>query len=99
MQDMWEMCIVYLIQAALIIYNLSHIQDNHIALDTDHVGHLIPNPESHSVHPNHVNGYTKTDGTYVHSYYRDGDGNPLTELTVDQGGGYLAHDPGTFTRV
>ncbi|MEW8996217.1 MAG: hypothetical protein AB2376_17390 [Clostridium sp.] len=41
------------------------------------------------VDPHHVNGYTKTDGTQVSDYWRDGDGNPNTTLTREEGGGYF----------
>ncbi len=40
------------------------------------------------VRPHYVSGYTRADGTQVRGYYRDGDGNPNTNLTVEQGGGY-----------
>lgn len=41
------------------------------------------------VDPHHVNGYTKSDGTQVSGYWRDGDGNPNTTLTREEGGGYF----------
>lgn len=45
-------------------------------------------PAVHHVKPHEVSGYTRADGTYVEGYYRDGDG-PNTQLTEQQGGGYL----------
>lgn len=47
----------------------------------------------HEVKPHHVEGYTRADGTVVADYYRDGDGNPNTQLTEDQGGGYERSNP------
>lgn len=41
------------------------------------------------VNPHEVNGYTRKDGKVVNSYWRDGDGNPLTNLTKESGGGYI----------
>lgn len=46
-------------------------------------------PGVHHVKPHEVSGYTRADGTYVEGYTRDGDGNPNTQLTEQQGGGYL----------
>lgn len=40
------------------------------------------------VKPHGVSGYTRADGTKVKGYWRDGDGNPNTNLTLKQGGGY-----------
>lgn len=40
------------------------------------------------VDPHEVSGYVKKDGAIVNSYWRDGDGNPLTQLTKENGGGY-----------
>lgn len=41
------------------------------------------------VNPHHVDGYTKADGTQVSDYWRDGDNNPNTTLTKEDGGGYF----------
>lgn len=41
------------------------------------------------VEPHEVSGYTRKDGTVVDSYWRDGDANPLTTLTKENGGGYF----------
>lgn len=46
-------------------------------------------PGTHHVKPHEVSGYTRADGTQVDGYYRDGDGNPNTQLTEQQGGGYV----------
>jgi hypothetical protein len=46
-------------------------------------------PGVQHVKPHEVSGYTRADGTYVEGYTRDGDGNPKTQLTEQQGGGYL----------
>lgn len=40
------------------------------------------------VKPHTVNEYTRGDGRIVSGYYRDGDGDQNTNLTVEQGGGY-----------
>ncbi|MCM3111732.1 hypothetical protein [Lederbergia lenta] len=49
--------------------------------------------DTHDVQPHHVDGYTRADGTVVSDYYRDGDGNPNTQLTEEQGGGYERSNP------
>jgi len=40
------------------------------------------------VDPHEVSGYTRADGVVVDAYYRDGDGEPLTSLNKEEGGGY-----------
>lgn len=35
----------------------------------------IENPNTHNVDAHYVNEYTRSDGTHVEGYYRDGDGN------------------------
>lgn len=40
------------------------------------------------VDPQYVEGYVRSDGTSVSGYWRDGDGDPTTVLTLDEGGGY-----------
>lgn len=40
------------------------------------------------VNPHEVNGYTRKDGSTVSGYWRDGDGNPETVVTKENGGGY-----------
>ncbi|HEX9060058.1 MAG TPA: hypothetical protein VF941_07745, partial [Clostridia bacterium] len=50
---------------------------------------IASNNDKEFVNPHHVNGYTKSDGTRVSDYWRDGDGNPGTSLTKDNGGGYF----------
>lgn len=44
--------------------------------------------ESEFVNPHEVKGYTRKDGTTVSGYWRDGDGDPTTVLTKENGGGY-----------
>ncbi|MEC0304259.1 hypothetical protein [Terribacillus saccharophilus] len=44
------------------------------------------------VDPHPVSSYVRSDGTVVDSYYRDGDGNPDTQLTKDEGGGWFRKD-------
>ncbi|MCA0757005.1 hypothetical protein KP806_18245 [Paenibacillus sp. N4] len=41
------------------------------------------------VDPHQVDGYMRSDGTYVDTYYRDGDANALTQLSKSEGGGYF----------
>ena len=50
-------------------------------------------PDTHFVNPHEVSGYTKKDGTVVEGYYRDGDGNPSTHLSREDGGGYIRSNP------
>ncbi|WP_213422628.1 hypothetical protein [Bhargavaea massiliensis] len=52
-----------------------------------------PGSETHFVKPHYVNGYVKADGTVVNGYFRDGDGNSLTNLSVHEGGGYTRSNP------
>jgi hypothetical protein len=47
----------------------------------------------HHVEPHYVDGYERSDGTHVEGYYRDGDGNPETTLTEEDGGGYIRSNP------
>lgn len=47
----------------------------------------------HHVAPHWVDGYARSDGTFVEGHWRDGDGNPNTTLTEQQGGGYERSDP------
>jgi hypothetical protein len=51
------------------------------------------NPGAHHVDPHYVNGYVRSDGTEVSGYWRDGDGDPSTHLTSEQGGGYIRSNP------
>ncbi|MFD6209185.1 hypothetical protein [Peribacillus sp. NPDC060253] len=50
-------------------------------------------PGTNEVSPGYVDDYTRSDGTAVSGYYRDGDGDPDTQLTVEQGGGYEQSNP------
>ncbi|WP_338778790.1 hypothetical protein [Metabacillus sp. FJAT-52054] len=47
----------------------------------------------HFVSPHHVDGYSRSDGTYVKGYFRDGDGNTAVDHTLDLGGGYNRSNP------
>jgi hypothetical protein len=47
----------------------------------------------HHVEAHWVEGYVKADGTVVEGYWRDGDGNPATNLSSEQGGGYIRSNP------
>lgn len=47
----------------------------------------------HFVEPHYVNGYLRSDGTYVEGYYRDGDGDTTVDRTEENGGGYFRGDP------
>lgn len=47
----------------------------------------------HFVNPHQVEGHYRQDGTYVESYWRDGDGNTSNDLNVEDGGGYLQTNP------
>lgn len=48
-------------------------------------------PES-DVNPHFVDSYTRADGTFVDSYWRDGDGNTSIDLTLEDNGGYLRNN-------
>lgn len=50
-------------------------------------------PNVHQVDPHWVNDYYRADGTHVEGYCRDGDGNTSTNLSTEQGGGYLRSNP------
>ncbi|WP_052650778.1 hypothetical protein [Planococcus massiliensis] len=50
-------------------------------------------PNTHFVQPHYVDSYVRSDGTFVEGYYRDGDGNPNIDTTIDQGGGYVRSNP------
>ena len=41
------------------------------------------------VSPHFVDDYTKSDGTTVSGFWRDGDGDTSVDLTEDEGGGYF----------
>lgn len=41
------------------------------------------------VSPHFVDDYTKSDGTTVGGFWRDGDGDTSVDLTEDEGGGYF----------
>lgn len=48
---------------------------------------------THFVNPHYVDGYLRSDGTFVEGYYRDGDGNTAIDRSAEAGGGYLRSDP------
>lgn len=69
-----------------------------VSLDTSgDKGSVLPVVEgdvgTHFVEPHWVESYYRDDGTYVEGYWRDGDGNPSTNLTANQGGGYVRSNP------
>lgn len=78
--------------------NTSSLSDVHIINDSGDF-HSIDNTYSsedaqiHDVQPNWVNGYIRSDGVEVDGYWRDGDGDPNTHLTNEDGGGYLRSNP------
>lgn len=41
------------------------------------------------VSPHYVEGYTKSNGTEVDGYWRDGDGDTSVDLSKEDGGGYF----------
>jgi hypothetical protein len=49
-------------------------------------------PGVHHVDAHWVDGYTRADGTFVEGHWRDGDGNPNTTLSEQQGG-YMRSNP------
>ena len=44
----------------------------------------------HYVHPHWVSSYTKSDGTFIQGFWRDGDG----DTSVNRLFGYFARNPG-----
>ncbi|MFJ5718140.1 hypothetical protein [Neobacillus sp. NPDC093127] len=65
-----------------------------IDLDSDVADtNIDSDPGVHHVDPHYVNGYVRSDGTEVSGYWRDGDGDPNTHLTAEQGGGYIRTNP------
>jgi len=48
---------------------------------------------THFVNPHYVNGYFRSDGTYVEGYFRDGDGNSVIDTPAEMGGGYIRSNP------
>jgi hypothetical protein len=61
------------------------------SLEADSINTI--NPEQHFVNPHQVSGYERSDGTYVESYWRDGDGDTSVDLQVEDGGGYSQTNP------
>lgn len=53
--------------------------------------------ELHHVTPHYVEDYDRADGTHVEGYWRDGDGNTNTDLSEEQGGGYMQSNPDNQT--
>lgn len=49
----------------------------------------------HYVHPHYVSAYTRSDGTSVAGYWRDGDGN----TSIDRSFGYYARNPNAIPLV
>ncbi|MCA1033559.1 MULTISPECIES: hypothetical protein [Bacillus] len=47
----------------------------------------------HHVNPHYVQDHTRSNGTHVEGYWRDGDGDTRHDLTVDEGGGYDRTNP------
>lgn len=50
---------------------------------------------AHYVHPHHVSAYTRSDGTSVAGYWRDGDG----DTGINRSFGYYARNPGAMPLV
>lgn len=48
---------------------------------------------THFVNPHYVDGYFRSDGTFVEGYFRDGDGNTSIDRSAEQGGGYIRSNP------
>ncbi|MBU3102312.1 hypothetical protein KPL44_24035 [Clostridium sp. DSM 17811] len=49
--------------------------------------------DTHFTDPHFVEDYVKDDGTFVHGYWRDGDGDTHHDLDKLEDGGYYTHDP------
>lgn len=50
---------------------------------------------AHYVHPHHVSAYTRSDGTPVAGYWRDGDG----DTGINRSLGYFARNPNASPTV
>ncbi|OLO27070.1 hypothetical protein BTR23_21300 [Alkalihalophilus pseudofirmus] len=50
-------------------------------------------PDLHFVEPHYVMSHTRSDGTHVEGYWRDGDGNTSFDRAAEDGGGYLRSNP------
>lgn len=66
---------------------------DHVEVSTHHVAELNESDGTNFVDPHYVEGYYRSDGTYVNGYWRDGDENSNTTLTTEDGGGYLRSNP------
>ncbi|WP_053367795.1 hypothetical protein [Bacillus sp. FJAT-27245] len=73
--------------------NIQHVESPDTQLGMADTAETTEAPGTTHVTPHEVSGYYRADGTYVDGYYRDGDGNPATSLTEEQGGGYLRTNP------
>lgn len=49
--------------------------------------------DTHQVDPHYVSDHFRSDGQHVSGYWRDGDGDTSTDLSIDEGGGYFRSDP------
>jgi len=50
---------------------------------------------AHYVHPHPVSSYTRSDGTFVRGYWRDGDGN----TQINRSFGYFARNPNAIPQI
>lgn len=66
---------------------------HNVAAHTQQISEVSDMDGNNFVDPHYVNSYYRTDGTFVSGYWRDGDGNPNTTLTVEEGGGYIRSNP------
>jgi hypothetical protein len=64
----------------------------------DNATPLKEEPSNTFVNPHYVNSYEKQDGTNVEGYWRDGDGDTTTNVSVKEGGGYLRTHPDGNTK-
>jgi hypothetical protein len=70
------------------------VEDNPFGNQQDlHNGNDITAADIHHVNPHYVQEHTRSNGTHVDGYWRDGDGDTRHDLTADVGGGYDRTNP------
>jgi hypothetical protein len=75
--------------------HLNGVADNNPFTNQENFYNLdeIKSIGTHFVNPHHVQDYTRTDGTHIEGYWRDGDGDTHHDLTTNEGGGYSRANP------
>ncbi|WP_050615159.1 hypothetical protein [Bacillus testis] len=79
--------VLSVVTLGLVIFNISDGFDSSFE-DGDNYDSNDSSSNQTWIDPHEVRGYERSDGTYVESYYRDGDGNTNINRGLDEGGGY-----------